>query len=127
MTAQSLAQTAYAAPTAPTRTGRGLEYDLFARITHRLKSAVESDGRRARGAMIRALYDNRRLWTVLATDVADPGNQLPADLRARLFYLNEFTQTHSRKVLAGDASADVLIEINTAVMRGLRAGQGAAA
>ena len=127
MNAPNLAQTAYAAPTAPTRTGRGLEYDLFARITHRIKSAAESDGRRAKGAMIRALYDNRRLWTVLATDVADPGNRLPADLRARLFYLNEFTQTHSRKVLAGEASAEVLIDINTAVMRGLRAEQGAVA
>ena len=125
MNAANLAHTAYAAPTAPTRTGRGLEYDLFARITHRLKSAAEAQGHRAKGAMVRALYDNRRLWTVLATDVADPGNQLPADLRARLFYLNEFTQTHSRKVLAGDASADVLIDINTAVMRGLRADRGA--
>ncbi|WP_332888537.1 flagellar biosynthesis regulator FlaF [Acidimangrovimonas sediminis] len=116
----NMARTAYATPGAPTRTGRGLEYDVLARVTHRLKSASESNDRRAFGALVRALYDNRRLWTILATDVADPGNQLPESLRARIFYLNEFTQQHSRKVLARQATVDVLIDINTAVMRGLR-------
>jgi flagellar protein FlaF len=127
VTAMNLAQTAYAAPDAPTRTGRGLEYDVFARITHRLKAAAEIGGRKGRGALIKALYENRRLWTVLASDVADPDNQLPAPLRARIFYLHEFTQTHSRKVLADEATADVLIEINTAMMRGLRSDAGAGA
>jgi len=37
------------------------------------------------------------------------------------FYLAEFTRTYSSRVLAG-ASADPLIDINTAVMRGLRDG-----
>jgi hypothetical protein len=51
--------------------------------------------------------------------VADPGNELPDTLRAGLFNLAGFTQRHSAAVLAGTANAEVLVEINTAVMRGL--------
>lgn len=67
-----------------------------------------------------AIHENRRLWTLLATSVADSDNELPQTLRAQIFYLAEFTMLHSQKVLDGKATADVLIEINTSVMRGLR-------
>lgn len=67
-----------------------------------------------------ALHDNRRLWTLLATSVADSKNELPQPLRAQIFYLAEFTLQHSQKVLEGNASAQILIDINTSVMRGLR-------
>lgn len=121
MTPSSQARAAYAAPALPTRTARGTEYELFARVTHRLTAAA-AEGGAGFAALVRALHDNRRLWTTLAGDVADPANGLPAALRARIFYLAEFTQLHSRKVLAREAGPDVLIDINTAVMRGLRAG-----
>lgn len=122
MTAQDRARTAYSTPGTPARTPRGIEYDLFARVTQRLKLA-EARGRSDLPGLATALHDNRRLWTTLATDVAEPGNALPQSLRAQLFYLYEFTEQHSLKVLDGQAAAGVLIEINTAVMRGLR-GEG---
>ena len=122
MTALDLARTAYAMPGTPARTLRGIEYDVFARVTHRLKTS-QTGGREDFPALASALHDNRQLWTVLAADVAEPGNALPAPLRAQLFYLYEFTDQHSRKILAGAGSVDVLIDINTAVMRGLR-GEG---
>ena len=59
-----------------------------------------------------------------AADVADRANGLPQDLRARIFYLAEFTDQHSSKVLSGKGKADVLVEINAAIMRGLREGAG---
>jgi flagellar biosynthesis activator protein FlaF len=117
--ALDLARTAYASPGTPARTLRGIEYDLFARVTHRLKTA-QTRGRADFAAMAKALHENRQLWIALASDVAEPGNELPAPLRAQLFYLYEFTEQHSAKVLEGTASAEVLIDINTAVMRGLR-------
>lgn len=55
----------------------------------------------------------------MAADVADPNNQLPEELRAQIFYLAEFTEHHSRLVLAGAATADILVEVNTSVIRGL--------
>lgn len=123
MNASTMARKAYANPAHPTRTPRGMEYELFARITHRLKQANHRGVTRF-AQLAQAVYENRRLWTALASDVASPENALPEMLRARIFYLNEFTQLHSRKVLAGEASADILIEINTSIMRGLRAEGG---
>ena len=51
--------------------------------------------------------------------MADDGNGLPRTLRAQIFYLSEFTDHHSRRVLKGEAEVDALIDINLAVMRGL--------
>lgn len=117
------ASRAYARPEGPARTPRALEYDLLARVTGRLKAA---DARRDTDhpGFVRALNDNLSLWSTLAADVAGDGNQLPAMLRARLFWLYEFTAQHSRAVLDGTAGIEVLVDINTAVMRGLR-GEGA--
>ncbi|MFD0859995.1 flagellar biosynthesis regulator FlaF [Roseovarius aquimarinus] len=113
------AQNAYGLSSRPIRTARGTEYDAVARITQRLKAAADARPVDMR-ALAGAIDENRELWALFAIEVADPGNPLPQDLRARLFYLSEFTTAHSRKVLARQASADALIEINTAVMRGLR-------
>jgi flagellar protein FlaF len=104
------------------RTARGIEYDLLARTTQRLFVAWKN--RKADfPALARALSDNQSLWSALAMDVASPGNALPAPLRAQLFYLYEFTEVQTRRVLDGTASVEVLIDVNTAVMRGLR-GEG---
>jgi len=111
------AQTAYGAQTGATRTPRAVEYDTFARITHRLKSAAES--RQSPTALAGAIHDNRRLWTILAVDVANDANPLPRALRAQIISLAEFTRQHSSKVLRDGADVAPLIEINTAMMRGL--------
>lgn len=119
MTVSQLARVAYGSPHTPVRSDRQNEYDLFARITRALSDAVtrrETDF----PAFAAALHDNLVLWRTLAADVSEEGNALPPALRARLFYLYEFTASHSRKVLAGEAGATVLLDINTSVMRGLR-------
>lgn len=121
-----MAKTAYTAPGQPTRTLRGTEYELFARITHRLRAAHALGSGPGFAALARALHDNRRLWTALAADVADKDNSLPPPLRAQIFYLAEFTRLHTRKVLAREADAEVLIDINTAIMKGLRQDGGGA-
>lgn len=125
MNAIQLARTAYAAPDVPVRSGRSAEYDLFARVTRSLREAMRGSTPGV-APLARALHDNQRLWTALAADVADARNGLPRDLRARLFYLAEFTRVHSARVLRGEASADVLVDINTAVMRGLAQREGSA-
>lgn len=119
-------QTAYAqTAAAPMRTARDAEYDVIARITRRLNQA---NARRKQDfpAFIAALCDNERLWSTLAADVAGAGNGLPPHLRARLFFLYRFTAAQSRKARSGATGAEVLVEINTAVLRGLR-GVGASA
>ena len=84
------------------------------------------DRRQNFAALATALNDNLSIWSTLAADVADPGNGLPPALRARLFYIYQFTEKHSRDVLTNNASVEVLTDINTAVMLGLR-GEASAA
>jgi flagellar biosynthesis activator protein FlaF len=119
MTKERLARAAYMRPDIALNNPRGLEYDLLAGATSALRSA-ERNGETDFPALAEALNRNLRLWSHLAADVAGPGNGLPPDLRARLFYLYEFTAHHSRAVLEGRGAASVLVTINTAVMRGLR-------
>lgn len=114
-------RTGYAHAEGPVRTARSLEYDLLARCTKNL-SAAWARRREDFPGLARALHDNLRLWSSLAADVAETDNMLPKELRAKLFYLYEFTADHSRSVLGNRATVDVLVDINTAVMRGLRGG-----
>lgn len=113
-----LAERGYQGQTTATRTPRGIEYEAFARITRRMAAAARK-GKAGFAELAGAIYDNRRLWTILAADVADADNALPQDLRARIFYLAEFTDQHSNKVLARKATVAALIDINAAIMRGL--------
>lgn len=122
MNSQTLARSAYAKNKTPIRTERGTEYEIFARVTHKMRTAA-AKGKIGFAALAEAVHHNRQLWSMLAADVADKDNALPRDLRARIFYLAEFTQDYSSKVLTKDASIAPLVEINAAMMRGLR-GQG---
>ncbi|WP_319638923.1 flagellar biosynthesis regulator FlaF [Rhodobacter sp. Har01] len=121
-----MTRTAYAQPAAPVRTPRAIEYEVIARITQRLNAAIRSR-KENYPAFVAALSANEQLWSMLGADVALPENGLPQTLRARLFYLYRFTFEHSRKVLAGSANPEVLVEINTAVLKGLRGNGGAGA
>jgi flagellar protein FlaF len=111
-----LAQTAYAA-TAPVRTSRGTEYAAFQKVTARMIRATRDGASMAERAI--ALQENRRLWTVLATDLADEANGLPDILRARLLFLAEFTLLNGSRALKDAGAMQPLIDINSAVMRGL--------
>lgn len=113
---------AYAQPMTAVKTPRSAEYDVIAGVTRRL-SAASARRKTDYPTFASALSDNELLWSTLAADVATEGNGLPPALRARLFYLYRFTTEHSRKIRAGTASPEVLVEINTAVLRGLR-GEG---
>lgn len=119
----SHAVAAYAQRETPARSLRSVEYDLIAQVTQRLRSAWTNRDMDF-PALVQAVTDNLQLWSTLAADVALPGNGLPPALRARLFYLYEFTAAHSRVVMNEDGSIDVLADINTAVMRGLRGDRG---
>ncbi|WP_317056378.1 flagellar biosynthesis regulator FlaF [Roseovarius rhodophyticola] len=121
MNATLYAQNAYRDQTQSVKTHKETEFDAFARITSRLKQA-SSLGRKGFKELAAALHDNRRLWTLLASDVASTSNGLSPELRARIFYLSEFTRQHSTQVLKQTGTVEPLIEINTAIMRGLRSG-----
>ncbi|MGF1500259.1 MAG: flagellar biosynthesis regulator FlaF [Paracoccaceae bacterium] len=118
MTFQTASHNAYGAATRALATPRSVEYQVFSQVTGQLSQALR-DGRPF-GELADALHQNLKLWTVLALDLMQPENALPEDLRAKLVSLAAFTRTHTEKVLRRDADAQVLVDINTAIMRGLR-------
>lgn len=118
MTALAQAAVAYGHVQTHIRTPRGTEYEAIAKVTRALKSTAAHRDKRFPD-FVAALQANRRLWIHLAASVADADNKLDPTLRARLFFLAEFTEEHSRKVLHESASTDILVEINSGVMRGL--------
>ena len=118
MSAHALTQNAYGDATRAMGTPRNVEYQVFSQITGQLNRA-SAEGRPF-GELALALHENLRLWTIIVTDVTSAENGLPLPLRAQLADLSKFTRSHTQKVLRQEADAAVLIEINTAVMRGLR-------
>lgn len=119
MSATSKALRGYANNAGSTRTDRRAEYEIIARITQELRDRAVKK-RVNFPAFVEALHNNQRLWTALVVDVANEDNPLPKQLKARIIYLAEFTSHHSRKVLKTDASVMPLLEVNMAVLRGLK-------
>ncbi len=116
MPPHSQARTAYATASTSIRTGRDAEYAVFARVTHALRNANPDHY----PEVARAVTDNQRLWLTLAEDLMSDANQMPDELRGSLLSLAEFVRKHTMAVLASRASVDALVDINTAIMKGLR-------
>ncbi|MDN5568044.1 MAG: flagellar biosynthesis regulator FlaF [Paracoccus sp. (in: a-proteobacteria)] len=104
------------------RTARDAEYDVFSRVTRMMRQAgPKADNRDT----IMAVHKNTELWSLLAIDLADPGNALPDATKAGLLSLASFAIRHGQSVMAGDMATDSLIDINMTIMRGLRGEVGA--
>lgn len=126
MNALLKAKSAYAAAKAPTRTTKDREYDVIARATHGLalaqKTASAKKGPEGFRILADALHTNRKMWTIFEVDLLADENGLPQDVKANLISLAEFTRQHTSKVLSRKANVRPLIEVNMAIMRGLRSG-----
>ncbi|MGB0959128.1 MAG: flagellar biosynthesis regulator FlaF [Halocynthiibacter sp.] len=112
-----MAKTAYTQHASHIRSDLDVEYDAIAHITRKIKRATDTDDYKL---LVEALHQNRQLWTLFLSAVAEDDNLLPAAVRANIFYLSEFTNIHTSSVLQGTATADALLDINMAVMRGLK-------
>ncbi|CAM3319926.1 flagellar biosynthesis regulator FlaF [Paracoccus nototheniae] len=99
------------------RTPRDAEYDIFSRVTRMLR---QSPGKADNQETIQAVFKNSQLWTLLATDLAEPANGLPDATKAGLISLAGFAIRHGQAVMAGQATTEALIDINMTIMRGLR-------
>ena len=126
MTASALARNAYHESARTTASPRAVERQLLSKLTTAIVVAQKKRDDDPAG-FIRALGKNLEFWTVVATDVASEGNQLPVELRAQLFYLFEFTQHYTRKLMADNENnfdAEPLIDINQNIIRGLQGPEG---
>ena len=97
---------------------REMEYRLFAQVTLALMEAAKADPHDV-SARIDALDWNRRVWTALSDDCSNPGNALPAQLRASIISLSIWVGRQTSKVVRREDTIESLIEINRTVMQGL--------
>ena len=97
------------------RSQRAQEADVFHHAIAVLKGAQRA------GAIqqVRALADNRRLWTMVSDLLRDPGNALPETLRASILSVGATVQREMEKERP---DFDFLISINENMAAGL-AGQ----
>ncbi len=110
---------AYRRSQAATESPRETEYRLFAQVT---AAMIEARDKGYTGAKLMESLDwNRRLWSALAVDCANPDNQLPEQTRAQIISLSIYVSKTVSEVMLGRASIDDLIAINRIIMEGLTA------
>jgi flagellar biosynthesis activator protein FlaF len=97
---------------------RQTEYRLFAQVTMALMAAAKADPDDL-AARVDALDWNRRVWTVLSEDCANPANRLPAPLRASIISLAIWVGRHTSAVIRRREEIGPLIEVNRLIMQGL--------
>jgi flagellar biosynthesis regulator FlaF len=111
MSNRNLASRAYAAATV-NRTTRQQEADIFLLVIARLQAAREA----SLIDRVRALADNRRLWTTVSDLMRDGDNPLPAETRAGMVSIGLTVQ---REMDADEPNFDFLININKQIAEGL--------
>ncbi|TVQ54493.1 MAG: flagellar biosynthesis regulatory protein FlaF [Rhodobacteraceae bacterium] len=128
MQSTTLAQAAYAPASPATHTPRDVEYHALAYVTGLMASARDMTDRPGGFAKLaEAMFENLKLWLTLAADAASEANQLARETRAQIIGLANFARTHMDRVLNGDDDVDALIDVNVAIMKGLRGEESGAA
>jgi flagellar biosynthesis activator protein FlaF len=114
---------AYQQAAARSESPRETEYRIFGQVTRALIDASLSEDPVQR---VDALDWNRRLWSTLAADCAQPANELPQEVRAQIISLSMWVGRHTGAVVRREEDFEPLIDLNRIMMQGLSA-RGAAA
>ncbi len=96
------------------RDPREQEADVFRRVTGGLRAAKRDPELR-----VRAVADNMRLWLMVGDLLRDPGNALPAPLRAGIVSVGHAVQ---RDMAQAEPDLDFLILVNESITAGLSGG-----
>lgn len=99
------------------RPARDVEYEAFSRVIAALNAAHESNDSQVLRASV---HQNNSLWNTLLADLSSPDNGLPTQLRGDLISLGLFSVRHGQKLMSEGGDPETLININLAIMRGLR-------
>jgi flagellar protein FlaF len=98
---------------------RARERQAMDRVIAMLRGAQEK-GPRSR-ERVEALFYLRRLWAIFLTDLNDPNNELPAQLRAGIISIGIWMNKEIDRVRSGQTNdLTPMIEINTLIRDGLR-------
>jgi flagellar protein FlaF len=97
---------------------RDIEYRLLAQVTRSLMQA--RDNPKEFNKLVEAILWNRDVWAALRIDLADPGNQLPKELRASLISISIWIEKETYAIMDHRGDIDAVININRNIMAGLR-------
>jgi flagellar protein FlaF len=115
---------AYQQAAARSESPRETEYRIFGQVTRALIDASMAPDDLVK--RIDALDWNRRLWSTLAADCAQPANELPQEVRAQIISLSLWVGRHTRAVVAREEDFAPLIDLNRTMMQGLSSKPAAA-
>lgn len=119
---QALAHKAYGEVRNRTADNKSIEGALFRQVTDGLIEAKELQ-KTDPATWADAINRNLDLWTLLATDLMHPDNQLSEALRKSLLELSIFVRRTSTQIMSGAGGMEDLIAINESIIQGL-ANQG---
>ena len=111
---------AYQRASAQAESPREAEYRLFGMVTAGLINAQQR-GREDLAGLAVAIDRNRRLWSLLAQDCANPENMLADAVRAQIISLSLWVSKHSSAVVRDGEDIAPLIDVNRSMMQGLQA------
>lgn len=114
---------AYSSVIRGTEDPREIEYRVLARATALLESASLPHAGPA--DLPTAIHENRMVWTAFAADLAAPENGWEAAMKARLLSLARWIFAESDRVIRENKPLQALIDVNRAVMAGLKPGSAA--
>lgn len=100
---------------------REVELRAFRFVNGLLASAADLPAR------ARALHKTHMLWSLLISDLSQPGNALPPDLKGRIISLGLWAQREAAARLDDAASLEPLIALHRDMIAGLEAQQAAPA
>lgn len=120
------ASTKYRQPAQQGGSPRETEGRALMESARRLSVAQDNPGDAA--ALVDTVRLNWRLWTIFQSDLSEPGNDLPAELRNNMLTLCNFVDKRTVEILSNPnpASVDVLININRNIAAGLLSDTGPA-
>jgi flagellar protein FlaF len=116
------ARMAYESGAKGTDSSRELEASALFKASRKFEACIQAWDTPECGALLEeALRYNQRLWTLFQSELAQPANPLPGELKVNLLRLSAFIDKRTFEILA-QPSADklrALIDINRNIAAGL--------
>ena len=109
---------AYARTQNTTENPRHVEYKLLGQVTAALLQVEEKPN--DLHAFMDAVLWNQSVWSAFLTDLTHEGNRLPRQLKQDLASLSLWVIRETDRVIERRRGVDGLINVNRAVMAGLR-------
>ncbi|WOR14489.1 flagellar biosynthesis regulator FlaF [Hyphomonas sp. FCG-A18] len=122
----SLARQAYGQVQHRTAGPKEIEHAVFEQITEALQDVAKTEAP-VPNVYADAVSRNMELWTILAADLMSDANALPLETKQGLLGLSEFVRRTSMTLLTEGGDVTDLIDVNIAIMRGLRGDASVAA